>query len=524
MKPMTLYAATVTGVQSNTIYLHRHTITTETELKAVAGFDHVAATYTANKRSTAGFITSDCVVMDIDNDHSDSPAEWITPERLAEVMDGVGFMTATSRNHHTPKGSLSARPRFHVYFPINPVSDAAVYAGLKQTLAARFPFFDSNAVDAGRFIYGNPTTTIEIFDRDGLLDEWLDAADDLDVFVAWDEATQVIGEGSRNATLSKFAGRILVRLGKTEAARQAFDYKAAQCDPPLSAWEVERIWASACRFATKVTSQPGYLPPEVFEQLTSLRPDDLTDVGQAMVLAAEYADRICYSSATNWMAYEKGVWEENEAKVQKVVQELTTRQLDQAHAEIQRLSQQATDAGVTAMLVGMSKTKALAAFTPEQRCIYRQLEHVEEWRNFIYKCRSDRAILATMRQARPLALINPEHLDADPYLLNTPTATFDLRDSSRRAHDPADLLTKQTALDPSPVGEQIWFDALDVTFGGDAELIGYVQRVCGLAAIGKVLIEALIIAYGTATTVNPRFGTRSPASLAATPKPSPLKC
>ncbi|RUP87491.1 recombinase family protein [Dermabacter sp. HSID17554] len=260
MKPMTLYAATVTGVQSNTIYPHRHTITTETDLKAVAGFDHVAATYTANKRSTTGFITSDCVVMDIDNGHSDSPAEWITPERLAEVMDGVGFMTATSRNHHTPKGSLSARPRFHVYFPINPVSDAAVYAGLKQTLAARFPFFDSNAVDAGRFIYGNPTTTIEIFDRDGLLDEWLDAADDLDVFAAWDEVTQLIGEGSRNATLSKFAGRILVRLGKTEAARQAFDYKAAQCDPPLSAWEVERIWASACRFATKVTSQPGYLP------------------------------------------------------------------------------------------------------------------------------------------------------------------------------------------------------------------------------------------------------------------------
>ena len=42
----------------------------------------------------------------------------------------------------------------------------------------------------------------------------------------------------------------------------------------------------------------------------------------------------------------------------------------------------------------------------------------------------------------------------------------------------------------------MWLDSLEVTFGGNHELIGYVQRVCGLAAIGKVLIEALIIAYG----------------------------
>ncbi|WP_268808206.1 hypothetical protein [Arcanobacterium ihumii] len=44
MKPMTLYAAMVTGVQSNTTYPHHHTITAAADLAAVAGFDHVAAT------------------------------------------------------------------------------------------------------------------------------------------------------------------------------------------------------------------------------------------------------------------------------------------------------------------------------------------------------------------------------------------------------------------------------------------------------------------------------------------------
>lgn len=100
--------------------------------------------------------------MDIDNDHTENPTDWITPDGLAELMAGVAFMTATSRNHQKPKGTLSARPRFHVYFPISPVTDAEVYAGLKRRLASRLGFFDQQALDAGRFIYGttNPKTTI----------------------------------------------------------------------------------------------------------------------------------------------------------------------------------------------------------------------------------------------------------------------------------------------------------------------------------------------------------------------------
>ncbi|WFN90849.1 primase alpha helix C-terminal domain-containing protein [Arcanobacterium wilhelmae] len=322
---ITLCASGVCGVQSNTRYPHHHTITTTAELASVAAFDHVAAIYAGDKRGNATFIESDCVVMDIDNDHTNIPSEWITPARLADLMDGVAFMTATSRNHNKPKGQLSARPRFHVYFPISPVQDAGVYAGLKQTLAARFDFFDANATDAGRFTYGNPHAQVEIFNGDTTLDVWLDEADDLDMFAAFDAATQVIGEGSRNATLSRFAGRVLVRFGITDSARDAFDRKAALCEPPLSEWELKRIWASACRFAAKVQSRPDYLPPEAYEQLTSLKPDDFTDLGQATVLAGEYADRMCFSAATNWMAYENGVWEENEAKAQRLVQELTSR-------------------------------------------------------------------------------------------------------------------------------------------------------------------------------------------------------
>lgn len=496
MTPFTLCAATSSGNPHNNHYPNHNQVTGTADLERLARLDHVAATYTGDRRSSAGFISSDCVVMDIDNDHTEESSDWVTPEKLGELIAGVVFMTATSRNHQKPKGMVSARPRFHVCFPINPVTDAEVYAGLKRRLAGRFGFFDQQALDAGRFIYGTPNPHITVHNGNQLLDAWLDEADEIDVFAAFDASTQVIGEGSRNATLSRFAGRVLIRYGQTAQARDLFDRKALLCEPPLSDNELESIWNSACRFAAKVAADPGYLSPEAYAELTTLKPEDFTDVGQATVLAGEYAGRICYSPATAWMAYENGVWEENEPKVQHVVQELTTRQLDQAQTELDQVTERAGEVGVTAVLVAMSKTKALAAFTREQARVYQQMVAVQEWMKFIYKCRSDRTILAVMRQARPLALIDPHMLDADPYLLNTPSATFDLRDGSRREHDPADMLTKQTGVDPTNTGQQIWLDSLQVTFGGDAELIGYVQRVCGLAAIGKVLIEALIIAYG----------------------------
>ncbi|HAA7550132.1 TPA_asm: DNA primase, partial [Listeria monocytogenes] len=56
--------------------------------------------------------------------------------------------------------------------------------------------------------------------------------------------------------------------------------------------------------------------------------------------------------------------------------------------------------------------------------------------------------------------------------------------------------TKQTECDPCSDNEQLWLDALNTIFVGDQELIDYVQMIVGLAAIGKVYVEALIISYG----------------------------
>ena len=114
------------------------------------------------------------------------------------------------------------------------------------------------------------------------------------------------------------------------------------------------------------------------------------------------------------------------------------------------------------------------------------------------KYRHIRSLNNALDAAKPLVLKHPEQLDGDPMLLNTPGGTYDLTKGldGWRATDPADLITKVSAVVPNEEGRQIWEDALQVFFCGDQSLIDYVQMICGLCLIGKVYTEAMIIAYG----------------------------
>lgn len=62
-----------------------------------------------------------------------------------------------------------------------------------------------------------------------------------------------------------------------------------------------------------------------------------------------------------------------------------------------------------------------------------------------------------------MLLIPIQALDADEFLLNTPSFTYDLRQgmAGRRNHCPEDYITKCTAIDPGEEGEAVWQQALD---------------------------------------------------------------
>ena len=488
---MTIYDAATVGSRSNCVYPNPVTVTDADTMRQAAAFDHVCAAYKQNYRSVDNFLKADCLPMDCDNDHSDDPNDWLTPFDVAMDFPGVGMIFVYSRSHMKPKGKRGPRPRFHVYFICTETTDAAVYSSWKDRLIADYPYFDDGAKDSARFLFGVINAQVEVYDGKITIDEFL-----TDRFAEWDAEQGQIPEGSRNKTMSHYAGRIIKRLGNTEEAHKQFLKEAEKCCPPLDDAELAGIWASAVKFGVKVAAQEGYIPPEQYNQDFLLIPEDFSDVGQAIVLSREYMDQLRFSPATDYIVFNGSFWEESQPNAQGIAQELTARQLEEAETEIQRCMKEMSENGAWAMLAAMGAKKAEAAFNEAQRRSFEKYERAETYRKYAIKRRDTKYISAALKEARPMIQIEQRVLDADEFLLNLPSGTCDLRTGAIREHNAQDYITKQTAVDPSGDGMDVWEDALQTFFQGDADLIRYVQEIVGLAAIGKVYIEALVIAYG----------------------------
>lgn len=488
---MTIYDAATVGSRSNCVYPNPVTVTDADTMRQAAAFDHVCAAYKQNYRSVDNFLKADCLPMDCDNDHSDDPDDWLTPFDVAMDFPGVGMIFVYSRSHMKQKGKRGPRPRFHVYFICTETTNSEIYSSWKDRLIADYPYFDDGAKDSARFLFGVKDAVVEVYDGGITIDEFL-----ADSFAEWDAAQGQIPEGSRNKTMSHYAGRIIKRLGNTEEAHKQFLKEAEKCSPPLDDAELAGIWGSAVKFGAKVAAQDGYIPPEQYNQDFLLMPEDFSDVGQAIVLSREYMDRLRFSPATDYIVFNGSFWEESQPNAQGIAQELTARQLEEAETEIQRCMKEMSDNGAWAMLAAMGTKKAMAAFNEAQRRSFEKYERAETYRKYAIKRRDTKYISAALKEARPMIQIEQRVLDADEFLLNLPSGTCDLRTGAIREHNAQDYITKQTAVDPSGDGMDVWEDALQTFFQGDADLIRYVQEIVGLAAIGKVYIEALVIAFG----------------------------
>ncbi len=488
---MTIYDAATVGSRSNCVYPNPVTVTDADTMRQAAAFDHVCAAYKQNYRSVDNFLKADCLPMDCDNDHSDDPDDWLTPFDVAMDFPGVGMIFVYSKSHMKQKGKRGPRPRFHVYFICTETTNSEIYSSWKDRLIADYPYFDDGAKDSARFLFGVKDAVVEVYDGEITIDAFL-----TDSFAEWDTAQGQIPEGSRNKTMSHYAGRIIKRLGNTEEAHNQFLKEAEKCSPPLDDAELAGIWASAVKFGAKVAAQEGYIPPEQYNQDFLLMPEDFSDVGQAIVLSREYMDRLRFSPATDYIVFNGSFWEESQPNAQGIAQELTARQLEEAETEIQRCMKEMSENGAWAMLAAMGAKKAAAAFSEAQRRSFEKYERAETYRKYAIKRRDTKYISAALKEARPMIQIEQRVLDADEFLLNLPSGTCDLRTGAVREHNAQDYITKQTAVAPSGDGMDVWEDALRTFFQGDADLIRYVQEIVGLAAIGKVYIEALVIAYG----------------------------
>ena len=549
------YYADTRENSKNSFYPNHLPIHSEEDFKTLCSHDYVCAEYQNNHRGSKYFIRSDCLTMDCDNDHTDKETDWVTPQDVINAFPNVSMAFHMSRHNNLPKDNYSARPRFHVFFEIDEITDQQEYRKLKETLLEKFPWFDPGAKDAGRFFYGTKhpdilfvpgSLTLTAFLKDGKepvlpkgkkvpkLEETtksnssfqsgsfpkhINSLEDFAASLSPGEAEE-IQEGSRHNKLIKKAGVVLKLHGDTQEARTQFQRYVDACTPPLPEEEVSKIWNDTIHwYHSVVEKDPNYQPPEQYKkeqeekQETSsfqLLPKHYTDVDEAQVIARQLSENTRYV-ATGFTVYKKGYWHTNsdyELEAQLRVTKILNRQLTEAEQKLKEENANLKKSGVEeADLPKISHAlnqKEIAAFLDKyrnariQKIFFTCCEAITYYQKVLDKWMSNNGINAIMNRLKPNLHMDIHDMDRDPYLLNTPSYTFDLRKGTKGKliQSKEDYITHQTTCDPGTKGGTLWRKFLNQIFLNDQDLIHYVQQICGLAAIGEVRMESLIIAYG----------------------------
>ena len=209
----------------------------------------------------------------------------------------------------------------------------------------------------------------------------------------------------------------------------------------------------------------------------------------------EYGDELIYTAGTDYLRYDGMVWNESKQQAIGAMEEFLDLQLEDAMHLCAETKKACEDMGFNPEDVGKRDIKEM-----EEEYI-KLLEAYLEARKyyaFVMKRRDMKYVTSALQAAKPMLEIKTTDLDSNPYLLNTPAGTLDLRKglSSLRPHNPRDYITKITKYAPSDDGKEIWEDQLDKTFEGKGDIIKYTRDSFGEDIFGVVENEKLTIPYG----------------------------
>ena len=260
---MIVYYSDVTHKKSNKFYPHKIEVKTIEDLKKAVSFDYTGCEFKEFTRGNENFLSTDCLLLDIDNDDSDAPEDWVTIEMVKEYFSNVEMYIHYSTHHLIEKNGKAARPKFHLLFPIGKIEDGLTFQQLKKKVSNYFPFFDGNAMDNGRFFFGTKPPQVD----------YIKGSITLDKFIAWADSDSnpnlEIGEGHRNGYLCSFGARVVKKIGYVDEAYKAIlDRNEEVCKPPLEEDEIKNtIWKSLESFNKKLLKTPGYIPPDKYKEL-----------------------------------------------------------------------------------------------------------------------------------------------------------------------------------------------------------------------------------------------------------------
>ena len=455
-------------------------------LQSVAAWNHTVFSFKGTRKAEH-WEGAEALFFDVDNDHG---GPLVTPDTIKQDFPGVAFCYIFSRNNGKPKDGKPATVRFHVYFPVVLNSDAEDVKGLIRRVWEAHPYFDEKCLDLGRMIFGvaNPqgAAVPGVLTLDQFMEHQAVAPSAPAALPVAAGTNKLIPAGGRNATMAAFAFTALKKFGPEgiAEAEAAFLRRAEDCDPPLSEGELSSIWRYAVQKASaKIWNKPGYLTPAEYEaqdflvEVLSFKLSDLSDVAEGQLFSENAAGAVLYNASLGWMVWDGCKFSPDEGKARLLAQTFTGKQLKAAANDYQQAA-------------------GAAANDPENGDLAAKAKRSKALLTFVNRCRSTNGLNHLLTEAAPRLACAVDDLDADPFTLNTPGGIVDLRTGELHPSDPAALCTKSTAVTPGTEGADLWRSFLETITCGDADLADYLQTVAGMAALGKVYTETLLIATG----------------------------
>lgn len=211
-------------------------------------------------------------------------------------------------------------------------------------------------------------------------------------------------------------------------------------------------------------------PDEVFDVQDGLErfTDDLTEQGSAVEFVDRYGANIRFAGAFGWLFWDGTRWELNaEAEVYMLALQFADDLYGQARVALQQADDKAAKQRAEAQLKRAVRLRSSAG----QKGLLTQVQRI-------------------VNDA------HPEEYDAQPWDLNTPDGIVDLHTGALRPHDPKAKATKITACSVGEDGAHKWAEFIQHITAGDVNFADYLQTLAGMAAIGEVYEEGLVISYG----------------------------
>jgi putative DNA primase/helicase len=187
-----------------------------------------------------------------------------------------------------------------------------------------------------------------------------------------------------------------------------------------------------------------------------------TDIGNADRMMIKYGSRMAHTAAAGWAVYDGKRWD-----------------------------------------IAGGDTRAMGIAGEVARGVFFECKHLNDDKDVARRIgwaeKSGRAgsLRGMLDAAAPSLSVNIDGFDVVPHLWNAPNGTVDLRTGDLRAHSPDDMLTRMSPVAYDPKAKApTWERFLDDVFQGDAELIGFVQRMTGYAMFGHQDAQKAFILTG----------------------------